>query len=269
MMRSTLQTINVLGSEVDVLTLAEAVECMRGWIQKRDGWCHRITVTGFHGLWEAYRDRDLRQILNSADLWIADGIAPVLVGRLKGIHPVHRIPGFELMDGFLQLANREGYRSFFYGDTEDTLAQLKRVLERKYPGHCVCGTFAPPFRPLTAAEDRAVIETINAAAPDVVWVALGMPKQDRWIFEHKDQLNAALAIGVGAAFRFHAGIVKRVPKVIGNVGLEWVWRFVMEPRKLWRRDLIAGPQFLFHVALELLGHKTYEPDKDRDAISTP
>jgi N-acetylglucosaminyldiphosphoundecaprenol N-acetyl-beta-D-mannosaminyltransferase len=267
--KTRLQTVQVLGSKVDVLRRSDVLDCLRSWIHQRDGKCHRITVTGFHGLWEAYRDRELRQILNSADLWIADGIAPVLVARLKGVRRMPRIPGFELMDGFLQLANTEGYRSFFYGDTEETLAQLKTVLEHKYPGHCVCGTYSPPFRPLTPAEDEEVVRMINAAAPDVVWVGLGMPKQDRWIFEHKDKLNAPVAIGVGAAFRFHAGVVKRVPKVIGDLGLEWIWRFVMEPKKLWRRDLIAGPQFLFCVALELLGRKTYEPDTDRDLIGTP
>lgn len=250
-----IETVQILRSQVDVLQLSDVLECMQSWIQHRDGKCHRITVTGFHGLWEAYQDDELRTILNSADLWIADGIAPVLVARFHGIRHMPRIPGPDLIEGFLRLANSHGYRSFFYGDTENTLAQLKRVLERKYPGHCVCGTLSPPFRPLTPEEDREIVRTINAADPDVVWVGLGLPKQDRWIFEHQDRLDVSVAIGVGAAFRFHAGIVRRGPKVLGDLGLEWLWRLLMEPRKLWRRDLVAGPQFLFHVALELLGSR--------------
>lgn len=257
-MKSKFQSVEVLGSEVNVLGLADAVDCIRQWIEEPDGRCHRVTVTGFHGLWEAHRDRNVRKVLNSADLWIPDGIAPVMVARLKGIRRMARIPGAKLMDGFLELANRKGYRSFFYGDTDQTLAGLKERLERKYPGHHICGMYSPPFRPLSPREDDKIVQMINDASPDVVWVGLGMPKQDRWIFEHKDKLNAPVAIGVGAAFRFHAGVVRRVPDVVGDLGLEWLWRFAMEPKKLWRRDLIDGPQFLFHVTMELLGLRRYE-----------
>ena len=257
-MKSRFQSVEVLGSEVSVLGLTDAIDSIKQWIEEPDGRCHRITVTGFHGLWEGHRDRNVRNVLNSADLWIADGIAPVLVARLKGVRKMHRIPGAKLMEGFLELANRKGYRSFFYGDTEETLARLKDCLERRYPGHRICGMYSPPFRPLSSQEDDKVVQMINEASPDVVWVGLGMPKQDRWIFEHKDKLHAPVAIGVGAAFRFHAGVVRRVPETVGDLGLEWLWRFAMEPKKLWRRDLIDGPQFLFHVVMELLGLRRYE-----------
>lgn len=267
-MKNKFAAVHVLGSDVSVLTLADALRCMQDWIEKRDGKCHRITVTGFHGLWEAYRDIALQDILNSADLWVSDGMAPVFIARIKGVRNMLRIPGAELMEGFFHVANRKGYGSFFYGDTEETLLRLRNCLEQRYPGHRVCGTLSPPFRPLTAEEDEEVIHQINSAAPDVVWVGLGMPKQDRWIFEHKDRLLAPVAIGVGAAFRFHAGVVKRVPKKVGDLGLEWLWRFAMEPKKLWRRDLIDGPQFLLHVALELLGFKKHSHGGDRDLIST-
>lgn len=267
-MKNEFEKVRVLGSGVNILDLSEVVNCLRRWIEDPDGQCHRITVTGFHGLWEAYRDTHLREILNSADLWIADGMAPILIARLRGIRNMRRIPGAELMEAFFQLANRERYSSFFYGDTDETLAGLRDSLERRYPGHRICGTYSPPFRPMTPEEDDKVVEMINEATADVVWVGLGMPKQDRWVFEHKDKLHAPIAIGVGAAFRFHAGIVKRVPKVVGDLGLEWLWRFAMEPKKLWRRDLINGPQFLFHVALELLRLKRYEQSTNRDLTHT-
>ncbi len=99
---------------------------------------------------------------------------------------------------------------------------------------------------------------INETQPDVLWVGLGLPKQDRWVFEHKDRLNVPIAIGVGAAFGFLSGKVKRVPEWIGNNGLEWIWRFIKEPKKLWRRDLLDGPRFVFHVILELTGLRKYE-----------
>jgi N-acetylglucosaminyldiphosphoundecaprenol N-acetyl-beta-D-mannosaminyltransferase len=214
-----------------------------------------VVATGFHGLWEAHKDARVYDALNSADMWVADGISPVFIARLKRIAKRPRIPGPELMEAFLEVANRKGYGSYFYGDTEDTLKCLRHRLERKYPGHRVCGAYSPPFRPLTPEEDRAIVQKINAAAPDVVWVGLGTPKQDLWISEHKKALNARVAIGIGAAMRFHAGVVKRAPKVVGAMGLEWLWRFAMEPRKLWRRDLIDGPQFLLRVGLELAGMK--------------
>jgi len=263
-MKSGFQTVRILGSEIHILTVSEAVDCLRQWIEAPDGECHRITVTGFHGIWEASQDGHLRAILNSADLWVADGIAPVLVARLKGMRRVRRIPGADLMDAFFRLANRQGYGSFFYGDTDATLAALQDSVQRRYPGHRICGTYSPPFRPLTSAEDERVVQMINETAPDVVWVGLGLPKQDRWIFKHKDQLYAPAAIGVGAAFRFHAGIVKRVPEAVGNLGLEWLWRLAMEPRKLWKRDLVDGPRFLLHVALELLRIRKYEQDADSE-----
>jgi len=263
-MKNGFPTVRILGSEIQILHVSDVVNCMKEWIEVPDGQCHRITVTGFHGIWEAYRDVRLRHILNSADLWIADGIAPVLVARLRGIRDVPRIPGADLMEAFFQLADGEGYGSFFYGDTDATLAELRNSVQQRFPGHRICGTYSPPFRPLTLAEDEDVVQVINAAAPDVVWVSLGLPKQDRWVFQHQDRLQVPAAIGVGAAFRFHAGIVKRVPKAVGNLGLEWLWRFAMEPRKLWKRDLVDGPQFLFHVVLELLGIKKYDGGTEAD-----
>ncbi len=135
---------------------------------------------------------------------------------------------------------------------------MKENLEARYPGHKIVGTFAPPFRPLTLEEDEEVIRMINESQPDILWVGLGLPKQDRWVFEHKDRLNVPIATGVGAAFDFVSGKVKRVPEWIGNNGFEWIWRFIQEPKKLWKRDLLDGPRFVFHVILELTGLKKYE-----------
>jgi len=213
--------------------------------------CRQIIVTGFHGIWEAYRSQDLKTILNDADIWIPDGIAPVLIARLKGLCNMKRTPGAELMQAFFRIADLKGYRSFFYGDTENTLVGLREKLLNDYPGHEVAGTFSPPFRPLTKKEDENVIRMINNARPDILWVALGLPKQERWIHERGHRLKVPIAIGVGAAFAFVSGNVKRVPKWIGENGLEWLWRFIQEPKKLWRRDLIDGPRFLWHVLLEI------------------
>ncbi len=250
--------VKILGSRVQLLKLPQIVGEIDHWISSRERTCRRVVVTGFHGIWEAHKDADFRAMLNSADLWAPDGIAPVAVAKLKGFRGAERTPGADIMKAFFELADKKGYSSFFYGDTDDTLTALKENIGEKYPGHRIAGFFSPPFRPLTPEEDERVVRMINEARPDVLWVGLGLPKQDRWIFEHKDRLKVPVAIGVGAAFLFLSGKVKRVPGWVGRSGLEWVWRFMKEPRKLWRRDLIEGPQFVWHVLLELAGIRKYD-----------
>jgi N-acetylglucosaminyldiphosphoundecaprenol N-acetyl-beta-D-mannosaminyltransferase len=252
------QRLKVLGSYIHVISVGESVGVLEERILRPQGAVRRVVVTGFHGIWEAHKDPELKAILNSADLWVPDGIAPVWVARLKGYRGVQRVPGADLMRAFFELANEKGYSSFFYGDTEETLAALRANLERDYPNHRVAGTFSPPFRPLSPEEDDEHVRLINEARPDVLWVGLGLPKQDLWIFEHKDRLDVPVAIGVGAAFGFLSGKVKRAPAWIGNLGFEWLWRLLAEPRKLWRRDLLDGPRFLAHVFLELTGLRKYD-----------
>jgi len=242
--------VHVLGSRVHLVSVTQTVDQIENWIERRDGGCRRVVVTGFHGLMEAHKDPWLRSILNSAELWVPDGIAPIWAARLHGHHHVTRAPGTEVMREFFLRAGRKKYRSYFYGDTDHTLDALQTAVKDRYPGHEIAGAYSPPFMPLTPAEDRDVIERINTAQPDVLWVGLGMPKQDIWIYERLDRLRVPVAIGVGAAFAFIAGTVPRCPDWIGNLGFEWAYRFVREPQKLWRRDLLDGPRFLFHAGLE-------------------
>jgi len=255
-----LPIVKILGSRVHMIDIPAVISIISRWIDdyQNSRKCRQIIVTGFHGLWESHKNRDFKSILNSADLWVPDGIAPVWVARMKGIKDGDRTPGADIMRAFFQTANRKGYRSFFYGDTQETLDALKSRLEEKYPGHVIAGMYSPPFRSLTREEDEEIVKMINDAAPDILWVGLGLLKQDRWICEHKDRLQVPVALGVGAALGFHSEKVKRVPEWIGKNGLEWVWRFIQEPRKLWRRDLIDGPRFIWHVMLELTGLRKYE-----------
>jgi N-acetylglucosaminyldiphosphoundecaprenol N-acetyl-beta-D-mannosaminyltransferase len=248
-------TFRLLGSRVDILDLEDALAVVEGWIAARDGRCRQVVVSGFHGLWEAHRNPKLRPVFDAADLWVPDGVAPILVARLRGIRGARRIPGAELMEAFLARADFAGYRSFFYGDTTKTLARLSTALAQRYPGHAVAGALSPPFRPLSPEEDEEYVRAINRARPDVLWVGLGTPKQDRWIYEHRDRLEVPVAIAVGAAFRFLTGQIRRAPAWMGRMGLEWGYRLAMEPRKCWRRCVLQGPQFCLHVLLELAGLK--------------
>jgi N-acetylglucosaminyldiphosphoundecaprenol N-acetyl-beta-D-mannosaminyltransferase len=234
------------------VSASRTADYIERWVGLRDGRCRQVVVTGFHGLMEAHKSPGVRKILNQAELWAPDGIAPIWLARLRGHRDAVRAPGADIMREFLMRAQATGYSSFFYGDTDSTLSALAAAVGRVYPGHRVAGAYSPPFRALTPAEDDAIIDRINAARPDVLWVALGQPKQDIWIHERLHRLKVPVAIGVGAAFAFVAGTVARCPDWVGNAGFEWVYRFLREPQKLWRRDLLEGPRFIFHAGRELL-----------------
>jgi len=253
--------VRILGSRVHMLQIPDVLAIMEHWIQTEPAHCHQMVVTGMHGLIEGHRDQQFRTILNSVDLFVPDGISPVWIARCYGFPLKKRATGGDLMTEFCQLSNQRGYRNFFYGDTEDTLQLLREKLKEKLPNLKIAGTFSPPFRPFTHEEDEEIIKMINESQADVLWVGLGLPKQERWIFEHRSRLNVPVAIGIGAAFKFLSGKVKRAPSWIGDHGLEWLWRFLHEPRKLWRRVLLDGPQFVYYVLLEISAKKNWSQNK--------
>jgi len=254
-------SLRILGSTVHLIDRHTAVDRIEAWIRnhREDGHepCRQMVVSGFQGLWESAQSPQIHRMLNDADLWVPDGIAPVAVARMRGHGPTKRVPGAELMHAFLERATARKYRSFFYGNTPETLAALKANADRDYPGHEVAGVISPPFRELTPEEDEAHIQQINAAKPDVLWVSLGLPKQERWIAERRHRLNVPVAVGVGAAFDFISGRVRRAPDWMGRMGLEWAYRLAHEPRKCWRRSLIEGPRFIACVMFEQLGVRRF------------
>lgn len=237
-------TITILGSHVHRIVASEVVDLMAEWIDSCDGRTRFLINTGFHGLWVAHQDPQFRTIVNTADLFTPDGAAVEWLAKAQGRKLRGRARGVEIMDCFFRLAQSRGFRSYFYGDTPETLVQLEQRLSVRYPGHVVAGSESPPFRALTEEEDRQAIERINASRPDVLWVGLGLPKQEKWIASHLDQLEVPVVMGVGACFRFYSGGVKVAPEWVARSGFEWLWRLSAEPRKLWRRDLIDGPRFL-------------------------
>lgn len=245
----------ILGAKVDRVNLPSAVAQIVDWVDHPSDRTRFVVATGFHGLWVGHQDPEFLSVLNSADLFCPDGIAPVWLSRLRGEPLPARVPGPSLMTALLEKADENGYDSFFYGDRQDTLETLHHHLETQYRGHRIAGMYSPPFRAMTRTEDEEIVRTINEAQPDILWVGLGLPKQEKWIHEHLDRLNVPVAIGVGAAFGFLSGKVRRAPQWIGNAGFEWAWRLAAEPRKLWRRDLIDGPLFLYHALLDHIRHK--------------
>ncbi|HWP83578.1 MAG TPA: WecB/TagA/CpsF family glycosyltransferase, partial [Terriglobia bacterium] len=237
---------------MNALQIPDAIDEMERWIRERDG-SHYIAVTGMHGVTEAQRDFGFRAVLNAADLVVPDGMPLVWLGRLRGYPLERRVYGPELMLAFCQQTAHKGYRHFFYGGAPGVADALARSLAKRFPGLVVAGTYSPPFRPLTAAEDAEVSEYIQRAKPDVLWVGLSTPKQERWMHEHRPRLRVPVMVGVGAAFDIHTGRLRQAPRWMRERGLEWLFRLLQEPRRLWRRYLVLGSQFVFLVALELLG----------------
>jgi len=255
MAKNQIPSIQILGNRVHMVQIPEVVELISHWIEKESQKFHWIVVTGMHGIMESHRDKNFKAILNSADLFVPDGISLVWLARYWGFPLKKRVSGTDLMEEFFKISNQKGYRNFFYGDTEETLNLLVKKILTNFPNLKIVGFYSPPFRPLTPEEDAEIIKVINQKKPDVLWVALGLPRQEQWIFEHKDKLNVPVVIGIGAAFKFLSGKAKRAPTWIGDYGLEWLWRFFQEPRKLWRRVLLDIPTFIFLVLLELIGLK--------------
>jgi N-acetylglucosaminyldiphosphoundecaprenol N-acetyl-beta-D-mannosaminyltransferase len=245
----------VLGVWIDAVDPVRAQDAIEAWIAR--GERGYVCVSNVHAVMEARRDDGLRHMFNAAGLAVPDGVPLVWVGRLKGRREVRRVYGPDLTLQLCERAARRGYRCFFYGGAPGVAEQLAESLGRRFPGLRVVGAEAPPFRPLTAEEDDAAVGRINAAAPDLVFVGLGCPKQERWMATHRGRLRAAALLGVGAAFDFHTGRVRQAPPWIMRAGLEWLFRLGQEPRRLWRRYLVYNPLFLFHVSLELLGLRRY------------
>jgi N-acetylglucosaminyldiphosphoundecaprenol N-acetyl-beta-D-mannosaminyltransferase len=245
--RSGIPRVDVLGVGVSAIDMGQALAEIAGWIERRER--HYVCVTGVHGVMESRRDAELRRIHNASGLTTPDGMPMVWAGRRSGAAHMERVYGPDLMLALCERAAARGWSSCFYGGAPGVAQRLARRLAERFPGLKVIGALSPPFRAPTPAEDAATVEWIQRAAPDLVWVGLGTPKQERWMAEHTRRLSAPVLLGVGAAFNIHAGLLPQAPRWMQRSGLEWLYRLSREPR-LARRYLRNNPRFL----LEILRH---------------
>jgi N-acetylglucosaminyldiphosphoundecaprenol N-acetyl-beta-D-mannosaminyltransferase len=246
-----IETVNILGVCVSAVNMGTALRTIDGWIARREP--HYVCVTGVHGVMESQRDPELRRIHNRAGLVTPDGMPLVWLSRIAGQGQVERVYGPDLLLACCRHSSDLGHRHFFYGAAEGVPDRLIARLRARFPGLCVAGGFSPPFRAITPQEDEETVRRINATNPDIVWVGLSTPKQERWMSEHRARLNAPVLIGVGAAFDFHAGLKRQAPRWMQHSGWEWLFRLLTEPRRLWRRYLINNPIFVWKVFLQALG----------------
>lgn len=232
--------INVTDMEKTIAYIADNLEELRG---------DYICVSNVHTTVMAFRDESYRMVQNSGAMALPDGQPLSIVSRRRGYSEAQRVPGPDLMPAILHLSEEKGYRHYFYGSTPETLEKLRKVLLDRFPKLQIVGMYAPPFRPLTEEEDQEAVRRINESGADFVWVALGAPKQEKWMYEHRGRVNG-LMIGVGAAFDFIAGTVRRAPMWMQKLCLEWVYRICQDPKRMFPRYVSTNFAFLWHVHRE-------------------
>lgn len=237
-------TYNILGTKIAVTNMNKAVSLLTHHLDAYRG-CY-VTVANVHTTVMAYEDADYRHIQNQAVMAVPDGKPLSLLCRYKGYKDAERVAGPDLMDEIIRVGIDRGYTHYFYGSTEKTLTELEQKLREKYPGIQIAGAYSPPFRPLTEAENKADIVRINESQADFIWVGLGAPKQENWMYKNQNKTRG-LMIGVGAAFDFHAGTLKRAPKWMQEWCLEWLYRLFQDPRRLYKRYLYTNFKFLWLI----------------------
>jgi N-acetylglucosaminyldiphosphoundecaprenol N-acetyl-beta-D-mannosaminyltransferase len=214
-----------------------------------------VCFANVHMLVEAYKDKDFNNILNNADVACPDGGPLSKLMKLLYGQQQDRVAGMDLLPALLQQAAARGKSVYFYGSTDEVLKTVVETAKEKHPELKIAGYYSPPFRKLTDIEDTAIVDLINATEPDLVFVALGCPKQERWMADHKDRVNACM-LGVGQAYMTFAGLEKRLPKWARDMSLEWVYRLVQEPKRLWKRYLVTNSVFVALALKLVVQHKT-------------
>jgi N-acetylglucosaminyldiphosphoundecaprenol N-acetyl-beta-D-mannosaminyltransferase len=249
----TIPSYGVLGVRVHPLQVPDILRVLDHWIQER-GRVHCVCSTGVHGASEVLANPKFKELLNRMDLNNMDGVPMKLLARIHGFkYAKRRSPGPEVMEALLRETGPK-YKHFFYGNRVS--GELARVCLKKY-GTRVVGIYPSPIWPLPELEKARITQAIESVSPDIVWCALGTMRQEPWMDEFCHRLTVPVLYGVGAAFDFHAGKLKRAPVWMRETGLEWFYRLMHEPTRLWRRYLLNGSMFLWNVGLELTGLKKF------------
>lgn len=216
-----------------------------------------VCVAAVHTVMVCQEDEELRQAVLNSDLTVPDGQPIVWAMNALGNKLSSRVYGPELMARYCERSAETGARIFLYGGAnQGALVQLALNLRRRYPGVRIVGGYSPPFRALSSEEEDAVISEINASGADVVWVGIGVPKQEKWMAAMRDRLDSPVLVGVGAAFDFHAGRVAQAPDWMQRIGMEWAFRLSREPRRLWKRYAMYNPKFVLGFMRQYLASRS-------------
>jgi N-acetylglucosaminyldiphosphoundecaprenol N-acetyl-beta-D-mannosaminyltransferase len=244
---------SIIGTPVTSIALDRLLRVFDAWVAKSQD--RYVVFRDVHGVIVARNDAQLDLAHKKADIVAPDGLPLVWVLRALGADKVTRVCGPDVLPAACEYGLSRGWRHYFYGGAPGVAEKLSSSLINKYPGLQIVGTQCPPFRPLTSEENEMSCSEIRAAQPDFVWVGLGTPKQEVWMFEHRGQFGGAIMLGIGAAFDFHANIVSRAPTWMQRAGLEWAYRLLSEPKRLWKRYLMMAPLFVVLATQELVREK--------------
>ena len=247
--------VNILGVGISALSMESALEYSDALLNR--GESGYICVTGVHGIIEAQSDQAFRTILNKSFLSTPDGMPTVWLGQLHGFKKMTRVYGPDFMLNLCELSVQRGYRHFLYGGRPGIAEELRAELIRRYPGLQIVGTYTPPFRPLNAQEEQDLRTQLETTQADILWCGLSTPKQERFMAAYSGRLPVKLMVGVGAAFDLLSGNLAEAPDWMKQSGLQWLYRLIKEPKRLWRRYLLNNPRFLWLSFLQLSRLRRY------------
>ena len=255
------EKVNVLGIGISTLNLRKTIQILlKARLNNRKGY---VCVTGAHGVIESLNDKSLKKIHNNSFLTVPDGTPNVWMGLEQGFSKIGRVYGPDLMIGVLEKTSyavneNKKFSHYLYGSTPEVMDSLKNNLTNKFPELKIVGSFCPPFKPLSKKEENDLIEDVNSCKPDFFWVGLSTPKQEKFMAHYIEKLDCGIMVGVGAAFDIHAGFQKDAPTWIKEIGLQWFYRLLQEPKRLWRRYLKIVPKFILLASLQCLGLKKFK-----------
>jgi N-acetylglucosaminyldiphosphoundecaprenol N-acetyl-beta-D-mannosaminyltransferase len=246
--------VDVLGIPLALTDYDGAVDWIESTVVERRR--AYVCVANVHTVMSCQEDAEVRAAVLGSDLTVPDGQPLVWAMNALGHRLSDRVYGPDLMAYWCERAAITGTRTFLYGGRDQgALITLAEKLRERFPGLSIVGGYTPPFRPLTTEEEDFVVGEINRSGADVVWVGIGVPKQEKWMAAIRGRLEAPVLVGVGAAFDFHAGLVPQAPRWLQSIGMEWAYRLAQEPGRLWRRYLRYNPRFVAAFARQWLGHR--------------
>lgn len=237
---------NILGVDIAAIDMQWLIDYINKNIGELSG--DYMCVSNVHTTVTAYEDEEYRKIQNGGIMAIPDGGPLSTVGQRRGFKNMGRTAGPSLMGEIFKISASKGYRHYFYGSTDETLEKLYLVLTESYPGIQIAGMYSPPFRPMIEEEDKIIVERINETKPNFVWVGLGAPKQEKWMADHQGKVNG-LMIGVGAGFDYYAGNIERAPEWMQKSNLEWLYRLLQDPKRLFRRYWHTNMKFIWNAII--------------------
>lgn len=252
-----MKTVPILGIPVSQVNYDSALNCITQWVEEPNGKVHSVVAANAHVITETVLNPEFRDAIISADMTVPDGMPLVWASRILGSKIRDRCYGPTLMRKTLEESETKGFTHYFYGSTQDTLAKLAETINKTWPGTTIAGVQSPTFGDFVDEVELANISAINQSGAQILWVAMGCPKQELWMHRYRRHLAVKVVLGVGAAFDFVAGIKPRAPRWMQRIGMEWFFRLCCEPRRLWRRYLIRNPLFVVLLALQLCRLKRF------------